>query len=73
MHTAVEKTVGIGQRPSSGGIPFTPVAKTALELSLREALQLNRNYIGTEHLLLGLIAASDSGLNLLTSLTGLSG
>jgi hypothetical protein len=73
VHTAVEKTIGIGQRPSSGGIPFAPVAKTVLELSLREALQLNHNYIGTEHLLLGLVAAADSGQKLLTSLTGLSG
>jgi Clp amino terminal domain, pathogenicity island component len=72
VHTAVEKTIAVGQQPSSGGIPFTPWAKTVLELSLREADQLGHNYIGTEHLLLGLIAAADTGVKLLTSLTGLS-
>jgi ATP-dependent Clp protease ATP-binding subunit ClpC len=72
VHTAVVETIGVGQHPSSGGIPFTPWAKTVLELSLREALQLNHNYIGTEHLLLGLIATADNGVKLLTSLTGLS-
>jgi ATP-dependent Clp protease ATP-binding subunit ClpC len=72
VHTAVVETIGVGQHPSSGGIPFTPSAKTVLELSLREALQLQHNYIGTEHLLLGLIAGADDGVQLLTSLTGLS-
>jgi ATP-dependent Clp protease ATP-binding subunit ClpA len=47
--------VGTGSTPMSGHIPFTPRAKKTLELSLREALQLNHNYIGTEHVLLGLI------------------
>ncbi len=47
--------VGTGSTPMSGHIPFTPRAKKTLELSLREALQLNHNYIGTEHILLGLI------------------
>ena len=47
--------VGPGSTPMSGHIPFTPRAKKTLELSLREALQLNHNYIGTEHILLGLI------------------
>jgi ATP-dependent Clp protease ATP-binding subunit ClpA len=47
--------IGRGSTPLSGHIPFTPRAKKTLELSLREALQLNHNYIGTEHILLGLI------------------
>src|SRR5216117_1051672 len=46
---------GQGQQAPSGHIPFTPRAKNVLELSLREALQLGHNYIGTEHILLGLI------------------
>jgi len=52
----VEEIVGRGKEPpASGHIPFTPRAKKVLELSLREALQLGHNYIGTEHILLGLI------------------
>jgi len=51
----VEEIIGVGQSPPSGHIPFTPRAKKVLELSLREALQLGHNYIGTEHILLGLI------------------
>jgi ATP-dependent Clp protease ATP-binding subunit ClpC len=51
----VVKLIGRGGRTPTGHIPFTPRAKKALELSLREALQLNHNHIGTEHLLLGLI------------------
>ena len=47
--------VGTGAASASGHIPFTPRAKKILELSLREALQLHHNYIGTEHILLGLI------------------
>ena len=47
------------QPPSSGHIPFTPRAKKTLELALREALQLHHNYIGTEHILLGLIREGD--------------
>jgi len=47
--------VGTGESSPSGHIPFTPRAKKVLELSLREALQLGTDYIGTEHLLLGLI------------------
>src|SRR6476619_5366638 len=46
---------GVRQQAPSGHIPFTPRAKKVLELSLREALQLGHNYIGTEHILLGLI------------------
>jgi ATP-dependent Clp protease ATP-binding subunit ClpC len=52
----VQGIVGQGRAVPTGHIPFTPRAKKVLELSLREALQLRHNYIGTEHLLLGLIA-----------------
>ena len=51
----VEEIIGQGQQVPTGHIPFTPRAKKVLELSLREALQMNHNYIGTEHILLGLI------------------
>ena len=51
----VQEIIGQGQQSPSGHIPFTPRAKKVLELSLREALQLGHNYIGTEHILLGLI------------------
>ena len=51
----VEEIIGQGQRAPSGHIDFTPRAKKVLELSSREAVQLGRNYIGTEHILLGLI------------------
>jgi ATP-dependent Clp protease ATP-binding subunit ClpC len=51
----VEEIIGRGQGEITGHIPFTPRAKKVLELSLREALQLGHNYIGTEHVLLGLI------------------
>jgi len=55
----VEEIIGQGQQALSGHIPFTPRAKKSLELSLREALQLGHNYIGTEHILLGLIREGD--------------
>jgi ATP-dependent Clp protease ATP-binding subunit ClpC len=51
----VEEIIGQGEQAPGGHIPFTPRAKKVLELSLREALQLGHNYIGTEHILLGLI------------------
>jgi ATP-dependent Clp protease ATP-binding subunit ClpC len=51
----VEEIIGQGQQAPSGHIPFTPRAKKVLELSLREALHLGHNYLGTEHILLGLI------------------
>ena len=51
----VEEIIGQGRHAPSGHIPFTPRAKKVLELALREALQLGHNYIGTEHILLGLI------------------
>jgi len=55
----VTEIIGRGQRSPSGHIPFTPRAKKVLELSLREALQLNHNYIGTEHILLGLVGEGE--------------
>ena len=55
VHTQVEELIGRGTYVPNGHIPFTPRAKKVLELSLREALQLGHNYIGTEHILLGLI------------------
>ena len=51
----VIRIIGKGAKAPSGHVPFTPRAKKVLELSLREALQLGHNYIGTEHILLGLI------------------
>ena len=55
----VEEIIGQGQQVPSGGIPFTPRAKKVLELSLRESKQLGHTYIGTEHILLGLIREGD--------------
>jgi ATP-dependent Clp protease ATP-binding subunit ClpC len=52
----VEEIIGRGQGASEGHIPFTPRAKKVLELSLREALQLGHHYIGTEHILLGVLS-----------------
>lgn len=55
----IENVVGIGDEPPTGHIPFTPRAKKVLEMSLREALKLGHNYIGTEHLLLGVFAEGE--------------
>jgi ATP-dependent Clp protease ATP-binding subunit ClpA len=55
LRARIEEIIGRGTEPPGHHIPFTPRAKTVLELSLREALQLQHNYIGTEHILLGLI------------------
>jgi len=55
----VEEIIGRGPQAPSGHIPFTPRAKKVFELALREALQLGHNYIGTEHILLGLIREGD--------------
>jgi ATP-dependent Clp protease ATP-binding subunit ClpA len=55
----VEEIIGRGQQTPSGHIPFTPRAKKVLELSLRESQQLGHNYIGTEHILLGLLREGD--------------
>jgi len=55
VRVQVEQIIGQGEAAPSGHIPFTPRAKKVLELSLREALQLGHNYIGTEHVLLGIL------------------
>jgi ATP-dependent Clp protease ATP-binding subunit ClpC len=63
----VESVIGRGDTPPAGRIPFTPRAKKVLELSLREALQLGHNYIGTEHILLGLVREGEGvGARVLT-------
>jgi ATP-dependent Clp protease ATP-binding subunit ClpC len=56
----VETLAGRGERPPSGHVPFTPRAKKCLELSLREAMKLGHDFIGTGHLLLGLIGNEDA-------------
>ena len=55
----VEAIIGRGGKEPSGHVPFTPRAKKVLELSLREALQLGHNYIGTEHILLGIVSEGE--------------
>ena len=60
VRTRVEEIIGRGQDPPGGSIPFTPQAKKVLELSLREALALGHHYVGTEHLLLGLLGEGES-------------
>ena len=55
VRASVIEIIGEGEKPVEGHIPFTPRAKRVFELSLREALQLGHNYLGTEHLLLGLL------------------
>src|SRR3954451_4224469 len=59
VRAQVVRTVGTGEEVAAGQIPFTPRAKKSLELALREALSLGHNYIGTEHVLLGLIREDD--------------
>jgi ATP-dependent Clp protease ATP-binding subunit ClpC len=59
VRAQVEEIIGQGQQAPSGHIPFTPQAKKVLDLSLREALQLGHDYIGTDHFLLGLIREGD--------------
>ena len=55
LRREVEALVGRGQQPTRGHIPFTPQAKKVLELALRESVQLGHDYIGTEHILLGIV------------------
>src|SRR5690348_16841669 len=55
----VEEIIGQGQYGTAGRIPFTPRAKKVLELSRREALAMGHNYVGTEHILLGLLREGD--------------
>ena len=65
----VEEIIGPGETVPSGHIPFTPRAKKVLELSLRESLALGHNYIGTEHILLGLVREGEGvGAQVLTRL-----
>jgi ATP-dependent Clp protease ATP-binding subunit ClpC len=59
VRAQVVRVVGFGEEVTSGQIPFTPRAKKVLELALREALSLGHNYIGTEHLLLGLVCDNE--------------
>jgi ATP-dependent Clp protease ATP-binding subunit ClpA len=59
VRAQVERVVGRGDEPLTGQIPFTPRAKKVLELALREALVLGHNYIGTEHILLGIIRENE--------------
>jgi ATP-dependent Clp protease ATP-binding subunit ClpA len=56
----IEELIGRGQESPSGRIPFTPRTKKVLELSLREALQLGHNYIGTEHILLAILREGEN-------------
>ncbi len=60
MRNAIEREVPRGASPSVGTLSFSPRAKKSLENALRESLQLGHNYIGTEHMLLGLIRTDDS-------------
>ena len=59
----VQDIIGPGANAPSGHIPFTPRAKKVLELSMREAIQLNHGYIGTEHILLGMVRANEGVAN----------
>ena len=59
VRAQVVRIVGSGEEVTSGQIPFTPRAKKVLELALREALSLGHNYIGTEHILLGLVRENE--------------
>ena len=61
LRREVEERIGRGEGAPSGHLPFASANKKVLELSLREALQLGHNYIGTEHILLGLIREGESG------------
>jgi ATP-dependent Clp protease ATP-binding subunit ClpA len=59
VRTEILELAGVGEESETGGVPFSPRAKKVLELSLREALQLNHNYIGTEHILLAVNREGD--------------
>lgn len=68
---AVDEMVGRGEQSPSGHLPFTPRAKRALELSLREAIQLGHSAVGTEHILLGILCEDDgAGAQVLATLAG---
>jgi ATP-dependent Clp protease ATP-binding subunit ClpC len=71
LREKVEETIGAPPLGAAGPPPFTPRAKRVLELSLREALELGHNYIGTEHILLGIIREGDGvGARLLVEFAG---
>ena len=72
VRSQVQEIIGEGQQAPSGHIPFTPRAKKVLELSLREALQLGHNYIGTEHILLGLLREGEGVASLVLESAGVS-
>ena len=59
VHSRVARIIGSGEEPAAGQIPFTPRSKKVLELSLREAVELGHNHIGTEHLLLAIMREGD--------------
>ena len=59
VRAQVARIVGLGDEVTTGQIPFTPRAKKVLELSLREAISLGHNYIGTEHILLGIVRENE--------------
>ena len=59
VRAQVARLIGAGEQPPSGQIPFTPRTKKVLELALREALSLGHSYVGTEHILLGLVREND--------------
>jgi len=68
VRAEVATTVGRGPKPPDGQIPFTPWAKKSLELALREALSLGHNYIGTGHILIGLVRGGEGiGARILAS------
>lgn len=71
LRAKTEELIGRGQISPSGHIPFTPRAKRVMELSLREALQLGHNWIGTEHILLALIRIGEGGAADLLTGTGI--
>jgi ATP-dependent Clp protease ATP-binding subunit ClpC len=74
VRTEVREIIGEGTAPPMGHIPFTPRAKKVLELSLREALQLGHNYIGTEHILLGLVREGEGvAAQVLVKMAGAAG
>jgi ATP-dependent Clp protease ATP-binding subunit ClpC len=57
-----DESDGLGDQKPTGHLPFSPLAKKMLELALREALQIGHNFIGTEHLLIGLVRGGDDGV-----------
>src|SRR5712664_3269880 len=70
VRAQVVRIVGSGEEVTSGQIPFTPRAKKVLEMSLREALSLGHNYIGTEHILLGLLREGEPDADSVVRLLG---